>query len=228
MASIVSRLGRQNIFRLFSTSVSPAEYPSIDTSISLYPKLSQAPIKEARLIKLRYVRNMSRNGKVPSYSAAVVVGNGEGGIGYGLSKDKRPNEAIVKATKEAEKNMEYFELYENRTMFHEIQAKFKASILLIRPMPPEIGRRTHWAIQEMCRCIGIQDLSAKVRGSRNPLNVAHAFLIALRNQKTPRQIALDSGMRIEDVLVVFNHGKKKIEKEIYGDLTREDLFITNQ
>ena len=89
----------------------------------------------------------------------------------------------------------------------------------------EIGRRTHWVIQEMCRCIGIQDLSAKVYGSRHPLNVAQAFMKALRKQKTPHQIATDSGMKIDDVIAIFNYGRKSIEKEVYGKMTRDDLLI---
>lgn len=88
----------------------------------------------------------------------------------------------------------------------------------------EIGRRTTWVIQEMCRCLGIQDLSAKVYGSRHPLNVAQAFLVALRKQKTPYQIATESGMKIEDVLAVFNYGRKKAEREIYNEMSRDDFL----
>lgn len=129
----------QGNYKLFSTKSTIQEQSTqMNTQLSLYPnnQVLSSKIREVRLIKLRYVRNMTRNGKIPSYSAAVVVGNGEGGLGYGICKDKRPNDAILKATKEAEKKMEYFELYEGRTFFHDVQAKFKATKVFIRPMPP--------------------------------------------------------------------------------------------
>lgn len=56
--------------------------------------------------------------------------------------------------------------------------------------------------------MGIQDISAKVYGSRHPMNVVQAFLLALRRQKTPQQVALDSGMKLIDVLKVYEYGLK--------------------
>ena len=58
----------------------------------------------------------------------------------------------------------------------------------------------------MCRCVGIADISSKVHGSRHPMNVAQAFLAALRRQRSPEQVAADSGMRVEDVLAVYQAG----------------------
>lgn len=70
----------------------------------------------------------------------------------------------------------------------------------------DTGRRCHPAVAEMSRCMGIADISAKVHGSRHPMNVAQAFLEALRRQKSPEQVAADSGMRIQDVLKVYEAG----------------------
>ena len=72
--------------------------------------------------------------------------------------------------------------------------------------------------------MGIKDLSAKIYGSRHPLNVAKTFLVALRRQKSPHQIASDSGMKIQDVLAIFKYGKKKRENEIYERINQEDLL----
>lgn len=58
----------------------------------------------------------------------------------------------------------------------------------------------------MCRVMGVNDISAKVHGSRHPMNVAQAFLEVLRRQKSPQRVAEDSGMRIEDVLAVYQKG----------------------
>jgi ribosomal protein S5 len=160
---------------------------------------------QVRLITVRLVKNQTGNGKIMSFSVMMVAGNERGGVGFAIAKDKNILDAMQKATKLAEKNMEHFDLYDNRTIYHDIQAKFKASKLFVRAMPGDKGRRCHWAIQEVCRCAGIRDLSAKVYGSRHPMNVVQGFFLALRRIKTPKQIAYDTGMRVTDVLRVFNN-----------------------
>ena len=175
---------------------------------------------EIRLIKIRSVRHQTGNGKIPSWSVMMVAGNKSGGVGYGIAKDKSMIDAMRKASILAEKNMEHFELYEQRTIYHDIQTKFKASKLFIRSMPSGKGRRCHWAIQEVCRCAGIQDISAKVYGSRHPMNVVQGFFTALRRIKTPAQVAHDSGMKVIDVLKIFNMGSEyfgpRANTELHG------------
>lgn len=99
------------------------------------PQSTTGLAKEVRLIQIRMVRNMTKNGKIMSYSAAVVAGNLEGGIGYGVGKDKKPNDAVLKATRLAERDMEFFERYDNRTLFHDISVKFKATKVHVRAAP---------------------------------------------------------------------------------------------
>ena len=72
----------------------------------------------------------------------------------------------------------------------------------------DTGKRCHPAIAEMSRCLGVKDISAEVHGSSNPMNVAQAFLKALRRQKSPQQVAADTGMKIIDVLKVYEEGCK--------------------
>ena len=170
------------------------------------------------MVQVRLVKQQTGNGKISSFSVMMVAGNKKGGVGYGIAKDKTVLDAMMKATKLAEKNMEFFELYENRTLYHDIQAKFKASKLYIRAMPSGKGRRCHWAIQEVCRCAGIQDIAAKVYGSRHPLNVVQGFFMAMRRIKTPKQVAYDSGMKVVDVLKIFNMGN-----EYFGPNARTNL-----
>ena len=67
----------------------------------------------------------------------------------------------------------------------------------------DFGRRCHPTIAEMCRCLGIKDISAKVHGSSHPMNVMKAFLKILEQQKSPEQVASETGMRVVDVLRVF-------------------------
>lgn len=166
---------------------------------------------EVRLIKVRPVKNQTGNGKVSSFSVMVVAGNKRGGVGYAIAKDKTVLDAIMKATKLAERNMEFFERYEGRTIYHDVSSKFKASKVFVRGLPSDKGLRCHWAIQEVCRCIGIKDLSAKVYGSRHCINVVQGFFEALRSIKTPKQIAQDTGMKVVDVLKVFKYGSDYFE-----------------
>jgi ribosomal protein S5 len=76
----------------------------------------------------------------------------------------------------------------------------------MRRFNADYGLRCHRVIQEMCKLFGIKDLGAKVSGSTTSFNVAKAFLLALRRQKSPEQVALDSGMKVHDVRKIYQTG----------------------
>lgn len=172
----------------------------------LAEKPSVTPAVQCRLIKMRLVKHQTRNGKVACFSALVAAGNGAGGVGCGFGRDKKSSNAIMKAGKIAERHMEFFERFQGRTIFHPVTVKFKATLLLAKPGPACTGRRAHHTIQEICRVMGIDDISCKVYGSTNPLPVAEAFLEALRRQKTPEDVANDSGLKVADVIRVYEYG----------------------
>lgn len=88
-----------------------------------------------RLIKLRLVKNQTTNGKVLRFSALVVAGNGNGGLGFAQAKCSTASDAIHKASKKATKTMEYYYRWQDRTIFHDDWVKFKATKLLVRPAP---------------------------------------------------------------------------------------------
>ncbi|RKP25125.1 ribosomal protein S5 domain 2-type protein [Syncephalis pseudoplumigaleata] len=142
---------------------------------------------------------MTRKGKVPSMSALVVVGNGQGAAGYGEGKAEDVPNAIIKATNRAIKNMTFFDRYDNRTVHHDIEHKFKATRIELRARPPGFGNRSNPYIHEVCHCIGIDDISGKVRGSRNPINVVKGTFEALQRQKVAEDIAKGRGRKLEDV-----------------------------
>ncbi len=89
----------------------------------------------ARVVSLRLVKNQTKNGKIPRFVALVAYGNQNGGLGLGKSRHAQAAEAIEKATAIAKKNMNYYELFDKRTIFHDDQVKFKATIVQIRPAP---------------------------------------------------------------------------------------------
>ncbi|CEG82437.1 hypothetical protein RMATCC62417_16508 [Rhizopus microsporus] len=174
----------------------------IDTPLS-------AP-EQARLMKkalvVKRVVNMNGKGKQPSMYALVVVGNGNGLAGYGEGKDEEAARAVRKATNRAIKNMRYFERYDNRTLPMDLTHKFHATTLELRARPPGFGIRTNHYVHEICKCIGFQDISAKVRGSTTPMNVIKAAFEALSNTKQPEDIARMRGKKLADVQHVYFGG----------------------
>ena len=163
-----------------------------------------------RLLKMRIIKNMTKNGKYVRYSAFVAVGNGSGGVGISHRKAVNAADAISKAVKTATKSMQHFPLWQNRTIFHDDKIKWKATELIVRPAAPLSGHRCHPTITEMCRVMGIKDISAKVLGSRHPMNVGAAFINALKAQKTPEQVARDGGLKIVDVNEIYLQGCKDL------------------
>ena len=99
---------------------------------------AQPPVSKliTRLVNMRVVKNMTTNGKIARFSAVVVAGNGHGGLGCGHAKHNSAAEAVTKAGKLAVRSMEYFSRWQDRTLFHDDYAKFKASKVYVRPAAP--------------------------------------------------------------------------------------------
>ena len=93
------------------------------------------PAIETRLVNMRLVKQQTRNGKKATFTSLVVAGNKAGGLGYGLARDAVSLDSIVKAGKIAESNMEFFERFQGRTIFHAVNVKFKATKLMAKPAP---------------------------------------------------------------------------------------------
>jgi ribosomal protein S5 len=124
-----------------------------------------------RVLHVRRTTRLSRSGKVRSLYALVLVGNGKGAAGYGEGKASDMGGAIDKATRRAIRNLTPIDRYDGRTIYNDIEHTFVHTHLTLRPAPPGYGISANDNIHEICRAAGIQDLSAKVRGSTNPMNV---------------------------------------------------------
>jgi ribosomal protein S5 len=136
-------------------------------------------------------------------SALVIVGNGNGAVGYGEGKAEDVAEAVRKAAERARKNMVPVMRYDARTVYHDIQHKYKATKITLRARPPGFGNRANRYIHEICKCVGIQDISAKVLGSRNPINVVKGAFEALQRQRAPETLAKARGLKVVDVQRTF-------------------------
>ncbi|KAL7752050.1 28S ribosomal protein S5, mitochondrial [Sorochytrium milnesiophthora] len=169
------------------------ETATAGTTTTRAPRLLKCVLSMRRTVKV------TSGGKVASMSAMVVVGNGKGAAGYGEGKDLEAPNAVRKATEKAIKNMVFIDRYDDRTILHDIAHTFKATQVQMRAAPAGFGIRANGNIHEICRCAGINDLGAKVHGSRNPINVIKATFQAFEKQKTPEQLARDRGLKVVDV-----------------------------
>jgi ribosomal protein S5 len=89
----------------------------------------------SRVLSLRLVKNQTRNGKIPRFVALVAYGNRNGGLGLGKARHAQPADAVEKATSMSRRSVSFYEIHENRTLFHDDQVKFKASVVQVRPTP---------------------------------------------------------------------------------------------
>ncbi|KAI7834985.1 hypothetical protein BX661DRAFT_159350 [Kickxella alabastrina] len=165
-----------------------------------FRKLSKKTLVVKRTVQ------MTRKGKIPSMYALVVVGNGMGSAGYGEGKSAEASRAVMIATRQAIKNMQNFPRYDNRTIYHDIEHKFKATKLQLWARRPGFGCRVAPMMHEICECIGMQDLAGKIHGSRNPMNVIKAFFEALTTQRIPSDLAKARGLRLLDVNHIYYGG----------------------
>ncbi|KAI8801974.1 ribosomal protein S5, C-terminal domain-containing protein [Cladochytrium replicatum] len=152
-----------------------------------------------RVLHVRRVSRVTAGGKSRSVSALVVVGNGNGAAGYGQGRGLEAAQAIQKATERAYKSMIVIPRYDNRTIFSNMEHNYKGVRLMMYAAPPGYGVVANDKIHEVCRCAGIADMSAKVYGSRNPMNVIKATFDAFTKQTVPQQIAKARGCKVMEV-----------------------------
>lgn len=149
-----------------------------------------------KVIKITRVAKVVKGGRRFSFSALVVVGNGHGRVGVALGKANEVTEAIRKGIEKATKSMKPVSI-EGRTIPHEIIGRFGATRVVMRPCEPGRGIVASAVTRAVMDAAGIQDISAKTLGSRNPHNVLKATVGALYNLKSFEEIATRRGVSAE-------------------------------
>ncbi|WP_419538385.1 30S ribosomal protein S5 [Mycoplasma miroungirhinis] len=140
-----------------------------------------------------------KGGRRFSFSAYVSVGNKKGKIGFGHGKANEVQDAIKKAVKDAHKNI--FEVpIVNGTIPHEMQAKFLASKIQLRPARKGAGIIASNTVRSVVELAGYTDISTKTYGSRNKQNIVYATIKALKNLKTADEIAELRDIKVSDLL----------------------------
>ena len=134
----------------------------------------------------RRVTKQTGKGKIHRTYHLLVVGNGDGLVGYGEGKDLDDStRAMDKALVQAVRNMDYVERFEKRTIFGEMRTKMGSTQIILRPRPVGFGLQCHPKIHQILKAAGIKDISAKVWGSRNPINVIKALFRILHSGNAP-------------------------------------------
>ena len=160
---------------------------------------------DSQLLDLTRVARVAKGGRTFRFRATVITGDGKGKVGIGVAKSLDVASAIEKATKRAKKNLIEIVIYKD-TIAHEVQAKFGASKVLLRPQAQGRGLVAGGAVRVICEKAGIKNISAKfISRSGNKLNNAKATLKALQMLKKPTAVE-----------------KKEEKKIVVKDSTKED------
>ncbi|XP_030603891.1 small ribosomal subunit protein uS5m [Archocentrus centrarchus] len=145
---------------------------------------------DSRVIEVKSVFNMTaKEGRKRSVSCLVAVGNGNGAAGFALGKAADRNTALRKAKNRAIHYLYYIERYNNHTIYHDIESKFKRTTLRMKKQNEGYGLHCHRAVITLCKLIGIKDMYCKVEGSVNLLNITRALFTGLANQETHQTLA---------------------------------------
>ncbi len=154
-------------------------------------------VKE-KLVKLNRVAKVTKGGRTFSFSALVVVGDGQGKVGHGLGKARDVAESIAKAVDNAKKNMVQVPIIKG-TIPHEQLGRYGAGKVLIKPASDGTGVIAGGAMRAVLEIAGVQNVLAKSQGSANPHNVVKATINALTKLRSPLQIARQRGVTLKKV-----------------------------
>jgi small subunit ribosomal protein S5 len=158
---------------------------------------TKSPFLE-RVVTINRVSKVVKGGRRFSFTALVVVGDGNGLVGVGYGKSKEVPSAIAKGVEEAKKN--FFRVPRiASTIPHPVQGEAAAGVVLLRPASAGTGVIAGGPVRAVLECAGIHDVLSKSLGSSNTINIVHATIDALRRLEEPRAVAARRGLALEDV-----------------------------
>jgi small subunit ribosomal protein S5 len=151
-----------------------------------------------RVVAINRVAKVVKGGRRFSFTALVVVGDGDGMVGVGYGKAKEVPAAIAKGVEEAKKN--FFRVPRiGGTIPHPIQGEEAAGVVLLRPASAGTGVIAGGPVRAVLECAGVHDVLSKSLGSDNAINIVHATVAALKGLQRPEEVAARRGLPLEDV-----------------------------
>ncbi|MDB4041956.1 30S ribosomal protein S5 [Methylophilaceae bacterium] len=151
-----------------------------------------------KMIAVNRVTKVVKGGRIMSFAALTVVGDGDGAIGMGKGKAREVPLAVQKAMDEAKKGMLKVNL-NNGTLFHAVTGKHGAAKVFIQPASEGTGIIAGGAMRAIFEVMGVTDVLAKCIGSANPYNVVRATLNGLAAVNSPSEIAAKRGKTVEEI-----------------------------
>ena len=153
-----------------------------------------------KMITVNRVTKVVKGGRIMSFAALTVVGDGDGSIGMGKGKAREVPLAVQKALEEAKKGMLKISLTKTGTLQHAVIGKHGAAKVLIQPATEGTGIIAGGAMRAVCEAVGVKNVLAKINGTRNPINVVRATIDALEQMSSPEMIAAKRGKKVEEIL----------------------------
>jgi small subunit ribosomal protein S5 len=164
-----------------------------------------------KLVHINRVSKTVKGGKRFGFAALVVVGDGQGRVGFGHGKAREVPEAITKATAAARKKMVRVPLKEGRTLHHDGNGRFGAGKVTVRSAPPGTGIIAGGPMRAIFESLGVSDVVTKSIGTSNPYNMIRATFEALGDQTSPKMVAQRRGKKVADLLA--RGGASEVEAE---------------
>ena len=153
-----------------------------------------------KVVAIKRVTKVVKGGRNMRFTALVVVGDGNGHVGAGLGKAVEIPEAIRKGKEDAMKNLIEVPMDENKSITHDFIGKFGGASVLLRRAPEGTGVIAGGPARNVCEMAGIKNIRTKSLGSNNKQNVVLATLTALKQLKTPEEVARLRGKSVEEVV----------------------------